>query len=539
MRFCLLICGFAASLFAQEPSQSPEKEWIVTLRPGQQWNTLPFKISARRVRSFGPDNRYVLVKSSKNLVSFDTPKGTPKYRVQPNYIYSVQDALDPDFEKSWGLKNTGQSDQNGNMGKAGVDIGAEPAWEMSTGSSDVIVAVIDTGIDRNHEDLKANLWVNQKETPNNQIDDDNNGYIDDINGWNFTDGNADIQDKNGHGTFCAGIIGAQAGNGKGTRGVNWHLSLMTVKAHDEYGLGTTENNISAIHYAVKNGATIINASWGQTDYDPALYETVQWANSQGVLFVTAAGNTAQNNDTASQPFYPAAFRLPNLITVTSYDARDKLSDFSNFGKETTHIGAPGQAIYSTVPGGYQYGEGTSYAAPFVTGVAALLKAYVPSLTLAELRQRILDSSRVIDYYQKEKTATAGFVSAYNALKDIRPARPTTPSQWSKVSRTEETAHPYSNNLDLSYTFFSAGATHVRVHFASFDTEPDADWVKLTDGKGRQVEIYSGKRGEFTSADALGDTLVVNFHSDSVITAQGFEIDYYEVNSNPLPQNFLQ
>jgi hypothetical protein len=303
---------------------------------------------------------------------------------------------------------------------------------------------------------------------------------------------------------------------------------MAVKFLDANGSGTSADAVSAIEYAVKNGASIINASWGGTNYDPALYEMIQWAGEKDVLFIAAAGNDGKNNDTDAKPIYPASFRLANIISVAAYDSRDEMAVFSNFGKESVHIGAPGVDIYSSIAGGYKFGEGTSFAAPFVSGVAALLKSYQPYLSVSELKERLLQTSDVIGYYQKEKTKTAGRIHAYNALKDIRPPRPQTPTDWTKYLSSYSTAHPYANKTHQTFRFEHPRAKNIRVHFSSFETESCCDEVTIRDREGKVVVIYSGDLGAFSSADALGDRLEIEFDTDYSLTKNGFDIDYYEV-----------
>lgn len=447
---------------------------------------------------------------------------------QPNYIYRASTS-DPDYAKSWGLKNSGQALSDFGPGIAGKDIRAEEAWNFYDGANPVTVAVLDSGIDRDHAELRRALWKNPGEIPGNFKDDDGNGFVDDVYGWNFVSGNADTRDDNNHGSFCAGIIAAEADNGVGSRGVSRGARIMPVKMLDKQGQGTTASAIAAIEYAVKNGATVINASWGGVTYDPALYEAVKDAGRKGVLFIAAAGNDGQNNDGAENPIYPAAFRLPTILTVAAYNNRDELAHWSNFGRETVHLGAPGVEIYSTTVGGYKLGEGTSYAAPFVTGVAALVKSHTPALTMGELRDRLLWTSEPMHYYEMQKLFTGGRVNAYNALTNFRPPRPAVPTHWSSYGEAVETVHPYANNTKETYRLYRQGAKHVRAHFVGFDTEECCDRVILRDGSGKLVTEYSGKHGDFWSADALGDTLVVEFISDFSMPAHGFGIDKIEVS----------
>jgi subtilisin family serine protease len=303
--------------------------------------------------------------------------------------------------------------------------------------------------------------------------------------------------------------------------------MMPVKVLDQQGVGSSATAIAGVQYAVRNGARILNASWGGPVFDKALYDTVKWAGDEGALFVAAAGNDGKDNDTDLHPTYPASFALSNVIAVAAYDARDTLAAFSSYGKRTTHLGAPGVAIYSTARGGYHWGEGTSYAAPFVTGVAALLKSFLPALSLSALKERLLATTEVMGYYDKERTETAGRLSAINALRDVRPPRPLAPTRWTEKPATAvETTHPYPNDAKLVFQVQAPGAKHIRVHFSRFETESGFDQLVLRDSAGTVVKSYSGTLGEFWSADALGDSLRLEFSSDYSNNAFGFIVDRY-------------
>jgi subtilisin family serine protease len=308
--------------------------------------------------------------------------------VEPNYVLKdFRTPNDPAFGRQWGLDNTGQLG-----GKAGADVNAVPAWDVSAGG-DVTVAVVDTGIDYNHPDLRQNMWRNPAEVPNG-IDDDNNGVVDDIYGADFKNDDGDPSDDSSHGTHVAGIIGAGGNNGVGGTGVDWNVHLMALKFLDNNGSGNTADAAQAIDYAVKAGARVINASWGGPAFSFALYKAIRNAGNAGVLVVAAAGNEGSNTDI--EPEYPASYDLPNVISVAATDAGDSLVDFSNYGARTVDLGAPGDDIYSTVPtfanpSGYAYFSGTSMATPFVSGAAALYLSHAPSAPMTQVRDAILQS----------------------------------------------------------------------------------------------------------------------------------------------------
>jgi serine protease len=294
---------------------------------------------------------------------------------QPNYRLSVSYfPSDVQFGSQWALHNTGQG------GVADADIDAPEAWDVIRTSPGVIVAVLDTGIDYTHPDLAGNIWTNAAETPGNGIDDDGNGYIDDVHGWNFVGGNGDPMDDHGHGTHVAGIIGAVGDNDIGIAGVTWSVQLMPIKFLDANGSGWLSSAIEALNYAVANGATISNNSWSGGGFDQALVDAIATAGAMDHLFVVAAGNGGRDNDLF--PLYPASYDLPNILTVAATDEFDQLAGFSNYGHTSVDLGAPGVSIVSTVAasgvvgeaGGYGTLTGTSMAAPFVTGVAALLRS---------------------------------------------------------------------------------------------------------------------------------------------------------------------
>jgi thermitase len=295
---------------------------------------------------------------------------------------------DPQFIEQWALNNLGQ-----NGGKAKADINAVKAWHKTHGSNDVVVAVLDSGVDYTHLDLVTNMWHRPDNLP--QYTDDELGTFNDINGFNATDNFSDPMDENGHGTHCAGVIGAEGNNDEGIAGINWDVKIMPLKFLGRGGFGTTKDAIEAINYAVdrkRNGVNVavINASWGSTQKSQALEDAIRAAGEQGILFVAAAGNNGTNNDRS--PHYPSNYDLPNVISVAALDNSDALTSFSNYGAKTVHIAAPGKDILSTWLGDqYREASGTSMAAPQVAGVAALILASDPNLSVQKLRERVLRS----------------------------------------------------------------------------------------------------------------------------------------------------
>ncbi|RMH19241.1 MAG: hypothetical protein D6698_05940 [Gammaproteobacteria bacterium] len=270
-------------------------------------------------------------------------------RVQPNYIrHATALPNDPRFAEYWGLNNTGQT-VNGVTGLAGADISAVKAWGEATDCSAIVVAVIDTGVDYNHPDLGANIWSNAGEIPANGIDDDANGFIDDVRGWDFVQGDNDPMDFNEHGTHVSGTISAVGNNATGGTGVCWNVKIMPLRALNSVGSGTTADIVAAIDYARLNGAKIINMSLGSYGGSPGDLEdmAIANANAAGVLVVAAAGNDANDNDL--QPHYPSSYPEPNIIAVAATTQRDALASFSNFGATSVDVAAPGTNILSSIP----------------------------------------------------------------------------------------------------------------------------------------------------------------------------------------------
>ena len=342
---------------------------------------------------------------------------------EPNYVRKVCSTFpnDPYFDHQWALHNALQ---------AGADISALTAWDFTTGSNATVIAVIDTGIDYNHPDLAANMWRNPGEIMGNGIDDDHNGYVDDIYGIDTYNGDSDPIDDFGHGTHCAGIIGAAGNNGVGIASVNWKASIMALKFVNNQGYGSDSGAIECIDYAIMMkvlhgvNVRVLSNSWGGDEYDQALYDAIQTAGTNNILFVAAAGNSGSNNDML--PAYPASFDLGNIIAVAATDYSDFLAEFSSWGPKSVDAGAPGYYIFSTMPTyhvtmnnmgytmEYSYMSGTSMACPHVAGVAALILALHPSYSCTQLRTRILSTVDVLPSLLS-KVSTNGRINATRAL----------------------------------------------------------------------------------------------------------------------------
>ena len=416
------LCGAAAGASAAPRSQSVAGELIVGFRHGSS--------SAQRKAALAKVNAHTktpLREIGAALVTL--PRGTEPRAIarlrnergvryaEPNFILRASTLPnDPGFSNEWGLYNTGQV-VNFTAGTPGADIGAPSAWDVTTGSPSAVVGVIDTGIDASHPDLSQNIWLNPGENcpgcRNDGIDNDRNGYVDDWRGWDFVNNDDNPSDDNGHGTHVAGTVGATGNNGVGVAGVDWNVKLMALKFIRADGTGTASDAIRALLYAADKGATASNNSYGGDGFSQAFDDAIAYADRAGSLFVAAAGNSGSSNDTS--PSYPASYKEPNVISVAATNSSDGRAWFSNYGRQSVDLGAPGDNIYSTWPGGgYQFESGTSMASPHVAGAAALAKAAFPAATGVGLKALLL---RTVDPNSSLATSTAsgGRLDAGNAL----------------------------------------------------------------------------------------------------------------------------
>jgi subtilisin family serine protease len=303
----------------------------------------------------------------------------PKITAVPN---------DPSFGSLWGLDK----------------INAPGAWDITIGSGNLVVATLDTGVDYTHPDLSANIWRNTADCNTNGIDDDDNGYVDDCHGIDTANDDSDPRDDHTHGTHVAGTIGAVGNNGVGVVGVNWNVKIMACKFFDASGSATTEGAIECLEYVKmmkERGVNVVatSNSWGGGEFSQSLYEAVDVQRQNGILFIAGAGNgnffgIGQNNDTV--PFYPCSFYLPNIICVAATASNDSKASFSNYGRRSVHLGAPGVSILSTLPGNsYGSQSGTSMATPHVSGLAALLKAQDVNRDWRAIKNLILTGGNTI------------------------------------------------------------------------------------------------------------------------------------------------
>lgn len=358
---------------------------------------------------------------------------------EPNYIYrTFQTPNDPRFPELWNM----------------VMVNAPQAWDIQTGDRAIVVGVIDTGVDLDHEDLAANMWKNAGESgggkESNGVDDDGNGLIDDYQGWDFINNDNDPNDDNDHGTHVSGTLGAVGNNNIGVAGVNWIVSIMPLKFLGGDGSGTTDNAVEAIIYATKMGAKILSNSWGGGGRSQALEDAIKFANDNGVLFMAAAGNEGRNTD--QFPTYPAGYELGNVIAVANSNSDDRLSGTSNFGRTSVDLAAPGRQILSTVRNDrYTKFSGTSMATPHVSGAAALVWAQYPGVSSSQVKIRLLGSvDRSSDY--AGKVVTGGRLNVFKALS-------TEPVIFTRqLDNTEDESGPYAVDADIVDDTSIASAT---------------------------------------------------------------------------------
>ena len=331
--------------------------------------------------------------------------------VEPNYVITL-DAVpnDPRFPELYAMRNTGQTG-----GTAGADIKATNAWDVFTGDPNLKIGVIDTGVDYNHPDLAANIWTNPGEIPGNSIDDDSNGYVDDVHGYDFVNNDGDPFDDNGHGSHCAGTIAGVGDNNVGVTGVNWQAKVIGIKFLSGAGSGSTAGAIAGVQYSIAVGCRLTSNSWGGGGFSQALLDAINAAGAAGQLFIAAAGNASANTDVS--PHYPSSYDSPYIVAVAATDHNDNLASFSNFGATTVDLAAPGVAILSCQPGGgYQLLSGTSMATPHVAGVAGLAMGRFPSATNLFIKQLILNGADVKPHLAG-KVLTSARLNAFLTIAD--------------------------------------------------------------------------------------------------------------------------
>lgn len=291
--------------------------------------------------------------------------------------------------------------------------GITKAWDTTIGDSSVVIAVVDSGIDYTYSDLSNSIWINENEVQNNKKDDDGNRFVDDIIGWNFTDKKSLPYDDNGHGTFIAGIIGAEHNNGLGGKGVCPNCKIMSLRFLDADGMGDDEDSYKAIRYAIENGASIINLSFAGEGYDATIAKLIDKGAEKGILFVVAAGNDSDSNDIEST--YPANFKKTNLITVGASDNKGGWWWKSNYSPTKVHVAIPGHEIWGPWNDKKWYkGSGTSFAAPIVSAIAGLMKSVNPKITPEQMKNILIKTSVKTKGFE-DKVYSGGIIDAEAAV----------------------------------------------------------------------------------------------------------------------------
>ncbi len=429
---------------------------------------------------------------------------------EPNYIvHTTVTPNDTYFNQLWGLNNTGQSG-----GTIDADIDAPDAWAITTGSDNVVIAVVDTGVAYNHSDLSSNIWVNPGETTcTDGIDNDNNGYIDDCYGWDFIGDDNDPTDYNGHGTHVAGTIAAVGNNSTGITGVMWKAKIMPLRFLGVSGSGSTDNAISAILYANAKSAHVINNSWGGSGYSQALKDAI---DASSAVVVCAAGNDGTNNDTT--PFYPASYTSSNIISVAATDSNDNLASFSNYGLTSVDVGAPGVGIYSTVPQ-FTYG-------PAVTLLSENFDGASGSLPLLGWDRGGTNATWAV--------TTGTGVSGTNSLED-------SPGKSYRNSTNSWAGYmtPFTSVKDNLYTlsFKWKGVLETNYDYLLINFSSDGvywDWLDYRTGS-TNGSFISDSTDEITAAADLLSSFYLGFglYSDLTITYDGVYLDNIVLTRKPI------
>lgn len=530
-KFIFLLSFSTAKVFAAAPEAVPG-EYVVQLKKNQTPKaavaSIP-KLLGAQIKRVIPNTGIIVLKlKDKGNRKATVAKLLSNEAIQiaePNFIYRTNRIPnDPDLGKLWGLINSGQADSNKTIGIAGIDIGAEKAWDIQTGNQDLLISVIDTGVDYNHKDLKGNIWTNEVEANGTAgVDDDNNGYIDDIHGYDFVNKDGDPMDDHGHGSHCSGTIAAKGDDNQGIVGVAWNAKIMGVKFLSKDGSGSLEDAVEAIKYSTKMGVKIMSNSWGGGGYSEIMKEAIAEANTKGIVFTAAAGNHSGNND--ETPSYPANYNVPNVISVAALDNRGRLAYFSCYGRRTVHVAAPGVNVFSSLPGGYDSWSGTSMATPHVTGVAALLLSQEPNLTPEQVRERLIKTSKPLAGV-KGKAASNGLVDAYMALTNqMAPPDPNDPANWKNSQPLSiSTPHPYVEKYTETWTVEVPGATDIALFFNKFDTEARYDKLVLFDRNGKKIGEMTGDLGEDVWSPVVsGDYVQIKFTADDSVNDYGFEL----------------
>ncbi len=535
LRYCaftLFIFAFIGPLPAVHPgvTQHHQNRVIVKFKKNlsaKTINSLSNQLNPAAVKSLSMIDAQLwnTNQPAEEVIDFLNSKNSVEY-AEPDYIISLDNIYpnDPSFRDLWALENRGQ-----HSGTADADIDAPKAWGITTGDHEIIVGIIDTGIDYHHPDLKDNIWHNPAEIMDGK-DNDNNGYTDDVWGWDFVNNDNMPLDDRGHGTHCAGIIGAAANNHIGIVGLNWNAKLMALKIFDQNGHATISKAIEALEYAINNGARISNNSWGSYYYSNALRDAINEAKEANHLVVAAAGNQSNNNDGAT-PSYPCSYTLDNILSVASTDHNDKLSSFSNYGALSVDLAAPGDLILSTMPDNrYNFQSGTSMAAPFVSATASLLLSLDPSLNHMWLKHYILNNVDVLPTL-KDKTVSGGRLDVFKTLQSLhKNPFSTMPSSLN----FGEIVVGDSKTLQISLFNSSSAAATIVLSSSHPDFVPETEFLNVSPDSYSTVDIVFTPRTE----TPFNESIHCVFNNSQVVELQvrgsGYDSPFTLLNTNFTP-----
>lgn len=455
---------------------------------------------------------------------------------------------DPLFSELWGLNNTGQ-----NGGTPDADIDAPEAWDIATGSNQIIVAVIDTGVDYTHPDLASNMWVNSAEfngTPG--VDDDGNGYIDDIYGYDFVNNDGNPMDDHYHGTHVAGTIGGVGNNGQGVAGVCWNVKIMALKFLDSSGSGYDSDAIECIQYAILMGANLSSNSWGGGGYSQSLKDAIDAAGNANQLFIAAAGNNYGNNNDIN-PSYPASYTSENIISVLATDRYDNMSSFSNYGPTSVDIGAPGSDILSCQPGSnYQYLNGTSMATPHVSGAAALVWSFSPSMPYQDVKNLLIQTADKTPA-MAGRCVAEGRLNLYNAINEsgiswlefVPQSGSVLPGEVNNVSVlfngdapvgtyqgliTVSTNDPYTPETDIPVTMTVERLDYFTELFDAGDNDmANRTLTFIPNNSVKHYNLCTEQASAFPVNPAGGTTVTLNDDDYYEVQLQGHAVKFYGTN----------
>ncbi len=474
--------------------QAQQSKALAAQRASQVATALGLPISAVESTALG---RFARIQTTGRLTEAAVAQARAQfpflYNIEPEKLYAIQQTPnDARFGEQWAHVNNGQDIPGSGPGVTGADIKSLQAWDISTGSRQIVVAVMDTGSDLNHPDLRDNLWKNPGEIAGNNVDDDGNGFVDDVYGWDFAGGqngagDDDPQDPitQGHGTAVAGVIGATGNNAIGVAGVNWQSSIMTLKIFPDEGLSPQMAQLGAWEYMEMmkdRGVNIVvgNGSFGSLqpdqgdDFDAASEIAIRNVTNAGMLFIASAGNDANDNDGTTRA-YPSSYNVHGLVSVAATDNKDQLAGFSNFGHTTVHLGAPGvRTLTLETGGGYQFIDGTSFSSPYTAAVIALMASTNRFATPEQLLNGLLGSVDAIPALEST-TITGGRLNAFNALRSVRVDGMfvSNISPGTQVSRVDAITVEFSK--DINPAFFDVSKIQLRRSNGSgnFNTGVDA------------------------------------------------------------------